>query len=52
MHIDKMCLQQNATQMLTQYPAPGGTYQVYMSTQNMPAQNRLQMPWWRKWRVG
>ena len=41
MHIDKMCLQQNATQMLTQYPAPGGTYQAYMSAQNMLAQNRL-----------
>ena len=40
MHIDRMCLQQNATQMLrgTQYPAPGELTKYKCL---VPAQNRL-----------
>ena len=39
MHIDRMCLQQNATQMLrgNTVPSPWGTYQVCL----VPTQNRL-----------
>ena len=52
MHIDRMCLQQNASQMLrgNTVPSPCG---------NLPSINvwclhkiGFQMPWWRKWREG